>query len=98
PALFNQEIGDLLQAQTSNTPKAFANFSPVVGAQRQPWDQIIKKRLTLKGLGMCGDNPYRVQTIVLLGFPRLSLALQPWGLKLANAFGVFTPNFKLTQY
>ena len=24
------------------TPKAFANFSPRVGAQRQPWDQNVK--------------------------------------------------------
>src|SRR6185503_2251296 len=47
------------------TPKAFAKFSPGlqryyaegvrqiqprVGAQRQPWDQILKMRETLKGL------------------------------------------------
>src|SRR5215212_6932816 len=32
-----------------NTPKAFANFSPGVGAQREPWDQNINSDVTLKG-------------------------------------------------
>ena len=29
--------------QVENTPKAFANFSPTVGGQRQPWDQRIRR-------------------------------------------------------
>ncbi|HEU4766228.1 MAG TPA: hypothetical protein VFS77_02610 [Pyrinomonadaceae bacterium] len=28
----------LILVQFANTPKAFANSSPMVGAQRQPWD------------------------------------------------------------
>jgi hypothetical protein len=27
-----------------NTPKALANFSPAVGAQRQPWESNYKHR------------------------------------------------------
>jgi hypothetical protein len=39
----NKENGKVMhQFDWMNTPKAFANFSPVVGAQRQPWDQEIK--------------------------------------------------------
>jgi hypothetical protein len=36
-----------------NTPKALANFSPAVGAQRQPWEAI--KKLLL--------NPERVRRL-----------------------------------
>jgi hypothetical protein len=32
-----------------------------------------------------------------MAYPRLSLRFNP-GLKLANAFGVFVSNFKLTHY
>ena len=42
------------------TPKAFANFSPGLGAQRQPWVTNQKRDTTLKALGMCGANPFRV--------------------------------------
>jgi hypothetical protein len=38
----------------------------------------INSGLTLKALGMCGNNPYRVQTIVIVGFPRLSLRSNRW--------------------
>jgi len=36
-----------------NTPKALANFSPAVGAQRQPWEAIQKLLL----------NPERVRRL-----------------------------------
>jgi len=48
---------------------------------------IMKKRLTLKVLGMCGNNPYRVEKNCGDVDPGLSLRSNP-GLKLANAFGV----------
>src|SRR5215204_1608008 len=69
-----------------NTPKAFANFSPGVGAQRQPWDQNINSDRTLKGFAT---------RLTLSGFgPDLKMLSQgsrdarTAGLKLANAFGV----------
>src|SRR6185369_14999795 len=46
----------------AETPKAFANPSPVVGAQRQPWEQIYTIVLTLKGFlprqTLSGFNAY----------------------------------------
>ena len=51
----------------------------MVGAQRQPWDQIIRKTgLTLKGLGMCGNNPYTVERTFVVRFPGLSLRPNRW--------------------
>ena len=47
-----------------------------------------KKRKTLKALGLCDSNPFRVECMVDGLFPGLSLRSNP-GLKLANAFGVF---------
>jgi hypothetical protein len=42
------------------TPKALANFSP--GLERSDNPGITTKwPLTLKGLGMCGINPFRVE-------------------------------------
>jgi len=35
-----------------NTPQAFANLSPGVGAQRQPWESKQQKDGTLKGLAL----------------------------------------------
>ncbi len=68
------------------TPKAFASFSPWL--ERQPWDHVyLSSQSTLKGLGLCGNNPDRVQPIIVVVFPRLSLHSN-LGLKLANAFGV----------
>jgi len=49
----------------SNTPKAFANFSPAVGAKRQPWVRDNKKRINPERLGVCWNNPFKVQTIVV---------------------------------
>jgi len=42
------------------TPKALANFSPGLERQRQPWGCNNEEESTLKGLGMCGINPFRV--------------------------------------
>jgi hypothetical protein len=42
----------------SLTPKALANFSPTLGAQRQPWERFRNHDLTLKALG--ATNPFRV--------------------------------------
>jgi hypothetical protein len=51
----------------------------MVGAKRQPWDQIIKKRdLTLKGLGMCAANPFRVDMGIYWTDPGLSLRANRW--------------------
>ena len=69
------------------TPKALANASPGLERKRQPWD--LKQRLepTLKALGLCEGNPFRVQRIGGALTPGLSLRSNP-GLTLANAFGV----------
>src|SRR5215213_4843150 len=70
----------------NSTPKAFANFSPVVGAQRQPWDIISNRDQTLKGFAgrqtLSGFNHS-----ICLCTPGFSLRSNP-GLELANAFGV----------
>ena len=44
------------------TPKALANLSPGFERKREPWDRYLKVNLTLKALGVCGNNPFRVQT------------------------------------
>ena len=61
-----------------NTPKALANFSPVVGAQRQPWEGIRSNHPTLKALGLCGLtlSGFTNSTPVL---PRVVAALQRVG-------------------
>ena len=60
----------------SNTPKAFANSQPKVGAQRQPWVICLNSRSTLKGFA---------NRRTLSGFrrlfaadPRVLAALEPW--------------------
>jgi predicted outer membrane lipoprotein len=40
---------------------------------------------------MCGNNPYRVHTIVCCGFTQGCRCAPTAGLKLANAFGVIKP-------
>jgi hypothetical protein len=42
-------------------PKAFANFSPRLERSDNLGIKSIKKKLTLKGLGMCAANPFRVE-------------------------------------
>ena len=80
------------------TPKAFANSSPAVGAQRATTlGSRQHDRPTLKALGVCRNNPFKGsplrQTLsafitCLFASPGLSLRSNP-GLELANAFGVF---------
>ncbi|HJP92033.1 MAG TPA: hypothetical protein VJ875_08775, partial [Pyrinomonadaceae bacterium] len=73
----------------SVTPKAFTNFSPRVGAQRQPWDRDLEVSQTLKAFG---------NWRTLSEFHRSAQASQGsrsrsnHGLKLANAFGVTCPS------
>jgi hypothetical protein len=68
------------------TPKAFANSSPGLERQRQPWVAI--RILQLNPERVClGRNPFRVELNVYALIPRLSLRSN-LGLKLANAFGV----------
>jgi hypothetical protein len=68
------------------TPKALANSSPGFERSENPGSQQ-RKRQTLKALGLCDFNPYRVESMVVDVFPGLSLCSNP-GLQLANAFGV----------
>ena len=49
----------------------------------------MKGKSTLKALGLCAANPFRVKSIFRY-YPRLSLRSN-LGLKLANAFGVKRP-------
>jgi len=70
------------------TPKALANFSPGFELARTPGEYQKRNVQTLKGLGLCGVNPFRVNSLFCIAIPGLSLRSNP-GLKLANAFGVF---------
>jgi hypothetical protein len=66
------------------TPKALANSSPGFEGSENP-GIIIANGITLKALGLCDINPFRVESMVVVDiFPGLS---NP-GLQLANAFGV----------
>ncbi|HKG60140.1 MAG TPA: hypothetical protein VKB05_10275 [Pyrinomonadaceae bacterium] len=69
---------------SSLTPKAFANFSPRLERERQPW---VQEKI--------GINPERVRRLANAFSVDLCLLVNPWlslrsnhGLKLANAFGV----------
>jgi len=55
-------------------------FAPTLGSE-------TKVEPTLKALGVCDINPYRVESMAVDVFPGLSLCSNP-GLQLANAFGV----------
>src|SRR5690349_23309442 len=72
--------------ELKSTPKAFANFRPAVGAQRQPWVSLRKNAFNPERV-YPGPNPFRVRLISLKLVPELSLRSNS-GLKLANAFGV----------
>jgi hypothetical protein len=71
------------------TPKAFANFSPGLERSSTLGTQKNKSETTLKGLGMCAANPFRVKRFFYGATPWFFAAPNP-GLKLANAFGVWT--------
>ena len=52
-----------------------------------PGNGNVKTESTLKALGMCCDNPFRVQRI-LMNISQGCRSAPTTGLKLANAFGV----------
>ena len=60
------------------TPKAFANFSPVVGAQRQPWDHDFNAGPNPERVRLA-INPFRVKGLFFNLDPRVVAALQPLG-------------------
>ena len=62
----------------TNTPKAFANFSPVVGAQRQHWDFKIKKALNPERVRHVRVNPFRVNGSLVDCSQGLSLRSNHW--------------------
>jgi hypothetical protein len=65
-----------------------ANFSPAVGAQRQPWVLVHSMHIpTLKGFAARGTLSGLI-VVFIHSIPELSLRSNS-GLKLANAFGVF---------
>jgi len=66
PKAFATRIIDL-------TPMAFANFSPAVGAQRQPWVQSNIPVQTLKGLVLHTPNAFSVNSVLYVRDPGLSL-------------------------
>src|SRR6185295_1663224 len=47
-----------------------------------------RERSTLKALGLCGNNPFRVRRTVIMFTQGCRLRSNP-GLELANAFGVY---------
>jgi hypothetical protein len=80
-----------------NTPKALANLSPGLERSDNPGRKVITFVLTLKGLFPHTPNAFSVNLVFYVHDPGLSLRSNP-GLKLANAFGVFSANFKLRHY
>jgi len=70
-----------------NTPKAFANFSPGVGAPATTLGSIYKGETTLKGFANHRTLSGLERFYLLV--PKV-LASSNLGLKLANAFGVFS--------
>jgi hypothetical protein len=76
------------------TPKALANFSPRVGAQRQPWDSNVNSFIKPCKGSAIGE---RFQRFALISnrVPRVVASLPTAGLKLANAFGVIISKIKL---
>ena len=56
------------------TPKALANSSPGFEGSENP-GIIIANGITLKALGLCDINPFRVESMVVDIFPGLG---QPW--------------------
>jgi hypothetical protein len=60
------------------TPKAFANFSPGLERSNNPGSWVRIKVQTLKGLGMCAANPFRVECFFCNATPRVLAALEPW--------------------
>ena len=79
---------DRIGFSLKNTPKALANFSPGFERSDNPGNKYKNSVPTLKGLGMCAINPFRVGRFFRIDYPGFSLRSNP-GLKLANAFGVF---------
>src|SRR6185369_17316869 len=73
-----------------------ANSSPVVGAQRQPWDKSTIILSTLKGLMSHRPNAFSVCRSPFCD-PGLSLRANP-GLELANAFGVVRIRILLSSH
>ena len=65
------------------TPKALANFSPAVRAQREPWASNKQSLETLKGFTI--DKPLQGLKSPFVMYPRV--LVNP-GLTLADAFGV----------
>ena len=73
-------MSTLLLAQGSDvfiltTPKGFANASPAVGAQRQPWVQTKVLLSTPEGVHQAGETPSGFATLSTLQAPGLK---QPW--------------------
>jgi hypothetical protein len=60
--VFAQTPKSLLKTPKSllKTPKALANSSPGLERSDNPGIESTKKGATLKGLGMCAANPFRV--------------------------------------
>ena len=55
-----QEFSTALCFRRGITPKALANFSPAVGAQRQPWDYVILSLTINPERVRLAMNPFRV--------------------------------------
>jgi len=63
----------------TNTPKAFANLSPVVEAQRQPWDHPQPTTFEpCKGYARAGLTLTGLIFICINSIPGLSLSFNHW--------------------
>src|SRR5215204_7812853 len=56
---------------------SYFNREPRVGAQRQPWDQNIKKSLNPERVRQ-SPNPFRVWSRSKITSPRVLTMLEPW--------------------
>jgi len=77
------------------TPKAFANFSPAVGAQRQPWDRKQKNRPNPERVRP-KRNPFRVKWLFDVLIPGFSLRSNRWA-EISERLRRILKNFKLMQ-
>jgi hypothetical protein len=64
--------------QFDNTPKAFANFSPGLERQRQPWDLYIKTVQPCKGSPTA--EPFQGSIVPAKSYPRVLASLRTLGL------------------
>jgi hypothetical protein len=79
----------LFSSKSSHTPKALANFSPAVGAQRQPWVSKTANGANAESVRHVRPEPFQGSRKLVGGRLSQGCRCAPTaGLKLANAYSV----------